>query len=306
MWKLRRVLTATLAAALGAALSCDSRSTPNAPTPSGLRIVSLAPSATEILFKLGVEDALVGVSDCCDYPAAAQQIERMGNFGSPNVEKLLDRRPSLVVATGLERGRTLLWLRERGVAVIDAEIHSFADLFAAVRQIGQAVDRTPRAEALVAEMQGQLAALQKTGQNCLIKTPDPFYRPRVFVEVGENPLTTAGALSFLDDVIAYAGGVNVAHEIRQAYVKISPEQAIAWDPDVILVAAMQAEAGVADRMAARLGWSDIKAVRNRRIIDDIPADLLFRPGPRLIEGAQALAVRLYGDGQRRASGEQRP
>lgn len=285
MWNMRRVLTATLAAALGAALSCDSRPTASVPHHGGgVRIISLAPSATEILFKLGMGDALVGVSDCCDFPPPALRIERMGNFGAPNVEEMLQQRPNLVVAAGLEGGQTPRWLRERGVAVLDIPIHSFAELFAAVRQIGQAVERTPQAEALVAEMEAQLAALPKRAS---LAAP-----PRVFVEVGDNPLTSAGSESFLDDVIARAGGVNVAHEIRRAYFHISPEQVIAWDPDVILVASMQAGGGTAERLAGRLGWSEIKAVRNRRIIDDIPADLLFRPGPRLIQGAQALAARL--------------
>ena len=104
---------------------------------------------------------------------------------------------------------------------------------------------------------------------------------------------TANAGSFLDDLIARAGGVNVAHEISQAYTSVNPEKVIAWNPDIIVVARMGQPGDAAARLAQRIGWADIRAVKNRRVIDDINPDLLFRPGPRLIDGVKALAKHLH-------------
>ena len=115
----------------------------------------------------------------------------------------------------------------------------------------------------------------------------------VFVEIEESPLMTAGAGSFIDDLIRRAGGRNVAHEIAGAYPRIDPEKVIAWNPEVILVAHSDRKGEAAERLARHIGWSDVAAVRNRRVIDDIDGDLLFRPGPRLVEGVKSLAERLY-------------
>ncbi len=117
-------------------------------------------------------------------------------------------------------------------------------------------------------------------------------RPRVFVEIDKSPLMTAGAGSFIDDLIARAGGRNVAHDIQTAYPRIDPERVIAWNPEVILVAHGGAPGEAAKRLARQIGWSNVAAVRQRRIIDDIDPDLLFRPGPRLVEGVKQLAQRL--------------
>ena len=103
---------------------------------------------------------------------------------------------------------------------------------------------------------------------------------------------TAGAGSFLDDLIIRAGGRNAAHEINNAYARIDPEKVIAWNPEVILVAHGDHAGEAAERLSRHIGWSGVAAVRDRRIIDDIDADLLFRPGPRLVDGVKALAERL--------------
>ena len=113
------------------------------------------------------------------------------------------------------------------------------------------------------------------------------------MEIGDHPLITAGGISFLDDLIARAGGVNVAHGISQAYPSINPEKVVEWDPDIIIVAGMSQPGDAAVRLSQRIGWADIPAVKHGRVIDDIHPDLLFRPGPRLIDGVKALAARLH-------------
>ena len=253
-----------------------------------LRIVSLAPSVTEILFTIGKGDSVIGVTDNCDYPSEARRIEQVGGFGRPSVEKLLTLAPDAVIATGLERGDVADVLRRAGIRVLDVQIRNFEELFDAIRQIGEAVDAPEKAKDLIARMQHELEMV--ASRNAATR---PGRRPRVFVDIGSHPLMTAGGGSFLDDLIARAGGVNVAHDVPQAYPVIAPEKVVEWNPDVVVVAEMGRAGLAAAELSRRIGWADISAVKSRRIIDDIYPDLLFRPGPRLVEGVKALAARLH-------------
>ena len=238
-------------------------------------------------FQTGAGESLIGATDHCDYPPEAMSIERVGGFGAPNVEKVLALRPDLAIAAGLEREEVADMLRRSGIRVLNVQIRNFEELFNATRQIGEAVGKSQQAESLVARMRAELETVAAKNGTA------PRQRPRVFVEIGDHPLMTAGGGSFLDDLIARAGGVNVAREISQAYISINPEKVIAWNPDIIVVARMGQPGDAAARLAHRIGWADIKAVKNRGVIDDINPDLLFRPGPRLIDGVKALAVRLH-------------
>ena len=156
-----------------------------------------------------------------------------------------------------------------------------------IRTIGDATGRAAEAQALVSHMETELQAVAAR-----VAAIEEAQRPRVFVEIDKSPLMTAGRGSFIDDMITRAGGRNVAHPIQTAYPRIDPEQVIAWNPDVILVGHSEAAGAAAKRLAQQIGWSNIAAVRERRIIDDIDPDLLFRPGPRLVEGVKQLAERL--------------
>jgi len=292
MTRLRIFLVILVASAAAAfALFRGAHQTAQSPPPGKLRIVSLAPNATEILFALGLGDHVVGVTDRCNYPPAAKAIERVSGFGTPNVEKLLALGPDMVIACGLEKPEFSEVLRQAGIQVVNVQktgfIASFPQLFEVVRQIGEATGRGLEAQQLVAGMQSELDAVATR-----VGRIDDAQRPRVFVELEESPLMTAGAGSFIDDLISRAGGRNVAHDISSAYPRIDPEKVIAWNPDVILVAHGDRPGEAAERLSRHIGWSDIAAVRERRVIDDIDADLLFRPGPRLVDGVKALAARL--------------
>ena len=130
------------------------------------------------------------------------------------MEKLLALSPDLVIAAGLEREEVAEVLRRSGIRVLDVRIRNFEELFDAIRQIGEAVDRSRQAEGVVARMRAELKAVTARSG-----TAPRGQRPKVFVEIGDHPLMTAGGTSFLDDLIVRAGGVNVAHEISQAYLQ---------------------------------------------------------------------------------------
>jgi iron complex transport system substrate-binding protein len=264
------------------------------PSPGKMRIVSLAPNVTEILFALGLGDHIIGVTDACDYPPAASSIQRVSGYGTPNVEVLLALSPDMVISSGLEKPEILAILQKSGIRVVNVQpngfIASFPELFEAIRAVGEATGRASEARSLVAKMQGELDAVAMR-----VAKIDEAHRPRVFVEIESNPLMTAGAGSFIDDMITRAGGRNVAHEIHDAYPRIDPEQVIKWNPEVILVAHSNEPGEAAKRLSEHIGWSEVAAVKQRRIIDDIDPDLLFRPGPRLADGVKKLAEKLGGN-----------
>ncbi len=266
-----------------------SRPSPDAsPDDGGLRIVSISPSVTEMLFALDVGDSIVGVTDFCDYPPEAKAIERVGGFGTPSMEKLMAMSPDIVIGTGVERAAATATLRRMGIKVLWIKTDSISELFDALRQIGKAVGKADRAEELVAGMQAEFAAVAETYRDAIADQ-----RPKIFVEVWYDPITTAGKRSFINGVITRAGGINVAEELDSDYPTVNPEKVVEWNPDVIVSGYMNQEQPE-EALAKRIGWSEVKAVQSGRIINDIPSELLLRPGPRVTEGVWALARRLHG------------
>ena len=253
-----------------------------------LRIVSIAPSVTEMVFALGLGDCIVGVTDRCDYPPEAEEIESVGSFGSPCVERLLALSPDLVIATGLVRSDATEVLERSGIRFLWIKTGSFSEMFESLRRIGKETGRAQRAEEVIGAMQAELEAVASTYRDIPVDQ-----RPRVFVEIWNDPVTTAGRGSFVDEVIAQAGGVNVANEIDAPYPTVNPEKIIEWNPDVIVLGYMNQQEPK-ETLERRIGWDDIKAVRSGTIINDLSPDHLLRPGPRLIEGVKALNRRLYG------------
>lgn len=264
------------------------RSLPEGTTDDGrLRVVSLSPSVTEMLFALEAEGSIVGVTQYCDYPPAAKSIERVGAFGVPNMETLLALSPDLVIATGTERRAAAAPLDRAEIRTLWVRTGNVADVLGALREIGEAIGKPAKAKEVAAAMQAELDAVAEA--HCDIPVQR---RPRVFVEVWYDPITTAGKGSFIDDLITRAGGTNVAGEIDSPYPTVNPEMVVKWNPDVIVLGYMTQEQ-TQETLADRIGWGDIQAVQSGRIIGDIPSDLVLRPGPRMTEGVKALAQRIH-------------
>lgn len=264
-----------------------------------LRIVSAAPSVTEILFELNQGNNLVGVTDSCDYPSQVTRIAHIGKFNQPNLEKILSLQPTVLITADANLGAAGGTLEKAGIQVLGLHIKNFAQLFEGIEQIGKATGSEAQARALVTRLQGELAAVSATFQN-----QPRAQRPLVFVELWSSPLTSAGQASFLNEVIDRAGGVSVTRGLTQDYPTVNPEDVIDWNPDYILLCSMQPSSQALHEMENRIGWRQIKAVKNHRIIYGISSDYLLRPGPRLVLGVKLLAQRLQagkggGDGRKK-------
>ncbi|MDQ7779398.1 MAG: cobalamin-binding protein [Planctomycetota bacterium] len=253
------------------------------------RIASLAPSVTEILFAIGAQDLVVGVTDVCDYPPEAKRFPSIGNFGRPNTEALLAARPTHVIADGMDPAIDAGYLSKFGIKLVDLRIGNVREVLAAILEIGRIAGKNDGAKGLVESMQAELDRMSAESDSI-----PPGSRPRVFVEVWNSPLTTAGKGSFIDDIISLAGGVNVARDLDKPYAPVSAEKIVEWNPDVIILGYMTEAHVNRDDIGERIGWSGIAAVKNGRIVRDVPPDYLFRPGPRLVAAVKMVAERLKG------------
>lgn len=256
------------------------------PSAGELRIVSVSPSVTEMLFVLGMQDSIVGVSDRCDYPPEAKKIEKVGGFGVPNIEKILALKPTLLIATEKIPSDAAEVLYEFDIKLIELQMRSFDEMFESLSEIGRAIGKSEQAEEFVASMKAELDVVAGG-----FKDIDRDKLPRVFVEIWYNPLTTAGKTSFVNNVITASGGVNVAGNLGQSYPSVNSEKVIEWDPEIIVLCYMESGGQAVARLSGRIGWSGVRAVREGRIINDIDPDILLRPGPRLIDGVKELAER---------------
>jgi iron complex transport system substrate-binding protein len=253
-----------------------------------LRIVSLAPSITEILFELGLDENLVGVSTWCNYPAQARSIEKVGNFTYPNIEKILSLKPDIVLLVGIEQAQTVKFLEAAGLNYLVINPLSVEELFDSIRKIASLTGATHKAESLIFEMKKKIAAIQKR-----LKDTPQDKRPKVFIEIWHDPLMTAGPNSFVGQLIELAGGANIAFDTMRPYSRFSPELVIKRNPDCIILGYMS-QSGKITEVSNRIGWQEIAAVKNGRIYDDIDPSIIFRPGPRFVAGLDELYKRFYG------------
>lgn len=253
------------------------------------RIVSLAPSLTEILFALGLEDKVVGVTDFCDYPEPAKKKARVGGYLSPSLETIVALRPQLVVAVPDVTNRPLLErLSQLGIQVLGQEAQGLEDIWATIQAIGQATGTQAQAHRLVAEARGRIERVQALTR----RAP----RVRVLFIFAYDPLVVAGGGSFFDEMIRLAGGTNVAGDSRVRYPKYSLEEILRRDPQVIFLPGRhRANADLLPAQDAAQPWRQwpgISAVRQGKIYA-VNDTVLIRPGPRIAQGLELLARTLH-------------
>ncbi len=246
-----------------------------------VRIVSLAPSNTEILFALGLADKVVGATSACDYPEAAKKVDKVGDYNI-NIEAVVAKRPDLVVAVADLQMPVIQKLRELKLKVIAVNPRTLEEVFHAIGVIGDASGAGDVARRIVDGLRARVAAVELKAA-----TIPADSRPRVFVEIWNDPLMTAGAGTFVDDLVRRAGGRNIVGHI-EGWPQISPETVISAHTDVIILTCFNRA-----EVMARREWRKVPAVAEGRVFEIHP-DLIVRPGPRLVDGLEALACLFAG------------
>ncbi len=252
------------------------------------RIVTFAPSATEVVFALGLGDEVVGVSGKFDdTPPAARRIPEVGGAGEfgvdPNVEKVVSLNPDVVLT--IEGGDQ--WkarLRDLGIPVFTTDSTDLDDVLHDIVTVGRVTGATTAAERVVARMRAGADAVKQA-----VASEQPV---TCFFEVSFQPLYTVGPGSFIYDLLQRAGCDPVTADAKDAYPQWSVEELVRDDPDVYLVSSESG--GTVSQVERRPGYDALSAVRDHRVYP-VDSDLVSRAGPRVVAGLRALAEALHPD-----------
>ncbi len=248
------------------------------------RIASLAPNTTELVCALGACDRLVGVDTFSDFPPEVKARQVLGTNLEPNIERLLALKPDLVlVATTANREESVQRLASLGLSVYTTRTTGLESLYATFRGVGGLLGKSAEAEALVSRTRARLGAVRAAHAG----RP----RPKALVVVWHDPLVTVGPASLPNELLELAGGDNVCADADAAFPRYPIERVLARGPEVIVVGTHAQRAAV--EHWAR--WPTLPAVKAGRVLA-IDGDLLFRPGPRVAEGAEALGRALFAGG----------
>lgn len=254
------------------------------------KIVSLAPSNTEILFAVGAGNQVVGRDSFSDYPAEAQSVADIGGgFGALNTEIILAAKPDLVLAADLTPAEQIQSLEDLGLPVfVLGNPNDLAGMYENLRLVARITGHDQEAETLVASLQEREKAVNE-------KLSGVNERPLVLYELdGTDPNApwVSGPGTFIDTLITQAGGDNLGASLEGAWVQVSLEVLIEKNPELILLGDATWGGVTPEMVAARGGWDALTAVQQGKVypFDD---NLVSRPGPRLIDGLEAMAKILH-------------
>ena len=253
------------------------------------RVVSLAPNLTENIFAVGAGDRLVGVTTFCNYPEQAKAIAKIGDTMNPNMESIVALKPDVVfVSTASQIEAFMKTLEANGIPVYVTNPTGLSELYESLRQLGIIFDKYDSANELSYALQRRQSEVCKITNGCLDRdkdgpAPDAVH---VFVQISKEPLFTVGKKSFLTQLIRDAGGLMVTENIETAYPKLSKETALALNPEAIILSDSE------DNKEPNDVFKNSPAVKNGRVYK-VNADLLSRPGPRLVDALEQIARSLH-------------
>lgn len=243
-----------------------------------MRIVSIAPSNTEVLYALGLGDRIVGVTKYCDYPAAARRKPKVGDM-TISAEMVVALKPDLVVAHAYINNTVIRRLEKLGLTVFAIDPKNLRQITRDIRAIGKITARPKTAESVAKKMESTIAS---------VKAKRAGKKPvKVLVAIQASPLWVAGPNTFVDEMIKISSAKNVSSDARPGYVTFSKELAVSRNPDVIFV-------GVSSDRRYFLHnpvWKHTNAVKHGRVYV-MDNDLIVRPTPRLVIGLKELAGKL--------------
>jgi len=249
------------------------------------RIVSLAPSLTEIVYALGLQDRLVGDTDYCDYPADAQNKTKVGGGISPSLEVIAALHPDIVLATkGFNRLETVHALDNLGISSYATDPHTVNDIIASSKKLADLLGVPEAGASLAAEMGHQLTNLQQR----LASSP----AKHVLFVVWHQPLISVGKHTFIADALRLAGALSIV-DSEQDWPHVSLEEVARLQPDFLVFAASHSSSvsPTVETLATLPGWSIVDAVKNRRVA--VIDDAVNRPAPRIISAIEDLARQLH-------------
>lgn len=255
--------------------------------PAPQRIVSLAPGITETLYALGLDDQIAGVTTFCDWPAAARKKPRIGGFSNPSIEKIISLKPDLIIATADgNRKDTVQQMEKLGFSVYVTNPSSIDGFLGSIVNIGKITNREKEAEKLVARLQKKLDNITRQIRH--------KKKPRIFFQLGMEPVFTVGKGTLINEMIERAGGMNVAGLDSANYPRYSAEGIIGVSPEIIIFAPMVNDKNFAAVKRFWEKYEEIPAVKHNKIYP-IDADLINRASPRIFDAVEIMALIFHPD-----------
>ncbi len=253
------------------------------------RIVSLSPSATEMIFAIGAGDRLVGATQYCNYPSDALTISRVssGTIEGVNREAILDLKPEVIFFKADHHQSLIDTFDKFGIPMVGVGAEGIQEMFQEALDLGRFLDTETVAEQLVAQMRSDLEA-----QTRRVSSISDEARKRVLYVVWDDPLMTAGPQSFIGELISIAKGKNIFEDVKQGYPQISSELVVDRDPQVIIRPSSDVDMNNLDRIIDRKGWEGVSAIRDKQV-RTIDGDQISRCGPRLLQVLPSLIDAIY-------------
>jgi iron complex transport system substrate-binding protein len=250
------------------------------------RIISLAPANTEILFALGLEDNVIGVTEYCNYPSETEDKEKIGSYTTPNIEKIVNLNPDLVLAAYGNPTGTVEALRRFNLTVVGLNARNLDEILYTLRLVGEITGRSANASVLVADMVQRIEVIDERMSN--LKDEE---RPKILHIIWHDPIWVAGKRTFEDELIKRSGGVNIAPV--EGYRALSLEKLIELNPDVIITPSGSGMGCTLTNFCYEYIMGEprlrnIEAVRTKRVYV-INADIVCRAGPRIVDALEEMA-----------------
>lgn len=250
---------------------------------SKVRLISTAPSNTELICSLHAEKLLLGVSESCNFPPDVQNKERIASFNSLKMEKIAKLKPDCVM---LVSGQEALAnsLKKHGFKTLLLDNSSIQNIGKNLVQIGKVINQEAEANRLSAAFESAISKLKLLTQKDKVK-------PRVFVVVWPQPLMSTGKTSFMNEGVTIAGGINCTGDMPQPYPRVNQEKLLLLQPDMVIVPQEQAK----ESFWTKSPWVSMKAVKNKKlfVLPQHETDCLTRPTLRYIDALQWLAIKLH-------------
>jgi len=252
------------------------------------RIISMAPANTEILFALGLGAKVVGITNVCNYPSQTKEKEKIGDYDNPNLEKIIELKPDLILASHGNPTELIDQLDELNYAVVGLNPKNIDDVISSIIMVGTITGNDEEATRLTEEIEERIeAVLSETSS--LVEND----RPRVLYVVWYEPLWTAGSGTFIDELIQKAGGINIAGDIA-GWPQISLEIVIEKNPQVIIVGCSEDQPELIQAVKNESVLYQTDAFKNNQIYT-IDTDIVSRTGPRIVDALEEMAKIIHSE-----------
>jgi iron complex transport system substrate-binding protein len=249
------------------------------------RVIALAPSITEIIYDLGQERKLIGVTQYSTYPSEAESLPRVGSYVRLDIEKIVSLEPDLCIAIKDGNPKHIVdKIVDLNIPVYVIDPRNLLQIMDTITRLGSLLDAENAAAVLVADMEKRIGQVQ-------ILSKKARYKPRVFFQIDAEPLFSAGDNTFIHELIELAGGINTAAG-EDPYPRYSWEDILVLQPEIVLISSMAGGLDPENLIMSWKRWKQLTAVNNDQVFV-VEADLFDRPTPRLVDGLEAIAAIIH-------------